>query len=56
VAELAAEGMTNREIAQRLFVTVKTVEWHLRNTYIKLGIGSRQDLRGATLDERRAAA
>ena len=56
VAELAAEGMTNREIAQTLFVTVKTVEWHLRNTYVKLRIGSRHDLRGLALSRRRAAA
>ena len=47
VAELAAAGSTNREIAQALFVTVKTVEWHLRNTYLKLGIGSRRELEGA---------
>jgi DNA-binding CsgD family transcriptional regulator len=43
-AELAAEGLTNREVAQALFVTVKTVEWHLRNAYVKLGIGSRREL------------
>ncbi len=43
-AELAAQGMTNREIAEALFVTVKTVEWHLRNAYTKLGIGSRREL------------
>jgi DNA-binding NarL/FixJ family response regulator len=47
VAELAAGGSTNREIAQALFVTVKTVEWHLRNTYLKLGIASRRELAGA---------
>jgi DNA-binding CsgD family transcriptional regulator len=47
VAELAAAGSTNREIAQALFVTVKTVEWHLRNTYLKLGIASRRELTGA---------
>lgn len=41
VAELAAEGMTNRQIAEGLWVTQKTVEYHLRNTYAKLGIGSR---------------
>ncbi len=46
VAELAARGATNREIAQALFVTVKTVEWHLRNTYLKLGIASRRELVG----------
>lgn len=56
VAELAADGMTNREIAQTLFVTVKTVEWHLRNTYGKLGIGCRQELRGLALGRRPAAA
>ena len=44
VADLAAEGQTNREIAQALFVTPKTVEVHLSNTYKKLGIGSRRDL------------
>jgi len=56
VAELAADGMSNREIAQTLFVTVKTVEWHLRNTYVKLAIGSRQELQGLALDRRPAAA
>src|SRR5436190_1801866 len=44
VAALAAEGLTNREIAQRQFVTVKAVEWHLRNVYRKLDIGSRDQL------------
>jgi DNA-binding CsgD family transcriptional regulator len=44
VARLAAEGMTNREIAEALFVTVKAVEWHLKNAYPKLGISSRRDL------------
>src|SRR3954469_14054277 len=41
VAALAADGLTNREIAQRQFATVKAVEWHLRNVYRKLDIGSR---------------
>jgi DNA-binding CsgD family transcriptional regulator len=44
VARLAAEGRTNRQIAQALFVTPKAVEYHLANVYPKLGIGSRQQL------------
>jgi DNA-binding CsgD family transcriptional regulator len=44
VAQLAATGQTNREIAQSLFVTPKTVEMHLSNTYRKLGIQSRLQL------------
>jgi DNA-binding CsgD family transcriptional regulator len=44
VAELAASGRSNREIAQELYVTPKTVEVHLSNTYRKLEIRSRRDL------------
>jgi ATP/maltotriose-dependent transcriptional regulator MalT len=47
VAGLAAQGMSNREIAEALFVTVKTVEWHLKNAYVKLGVRSRRELRSA---------
>jgi DNA-binding NarL/FixJ family response regulator len=43
-ARLAAEGMSNREIAQALFVTLRTVELHLSNAYGKLNIQSRQEL------------
>lgn len=43
-AELAAEGLANKEIAQRLFVTVHTVEAHLSRAYAKLGIRSRAQL------------
>jgi DNA-binding NarL/FixJ family response regulator len=50
VAELAASGMTNRQIAQTLFVTVKTVEAHLAAAYDKLGIRSRQQLPTALAD------
>ncbi|HEX5608655.1 MAG TPA: AAA family ATPase [Solirubrobacterales bacterium] len=46
VAELAASGMTNRQIAQSLFVTVKTVEAHLSAAYDKLDISSRGQLPG----------
>jgi DNA-binding CsgD family transcriptional regulator/tetratricopeptide (TPR) repeat protein len=44
VARLVAEGATNREIAARLFVSVKTVEAALTRTYRKLGVRSRVDL------------
>jgi DNA-binding CsgD family transcriptional regulator len=44
VAQLAAEGMSNKEIAQTLFVTIKTVEVHLSRAYRKLEIGSRAQL------------
>ncbi len=47
VAELAAAGGTNREIAAELYVTPKTVENHLTRVYSKLGIESRADLAGA---------
>ena len=47
VADLAAGGETNRDIAQALFVTPKTVEVHLTNAYRKLGIRSRRELAGA---------
>jgi DNA-binding CsgD family transcriptional regulator len=47
VAELAAEGPTNREIAQALFVTQRTVEVHLTSIYRKLGISSRSQLADA---------
>jgi len=47
VAALAAEGASNRDIAQTLFVTPKTVEVHLSNAYRKLGIRSRRELAGA---------
>jgi DNA-binding CsgD family transcriptional regulator len=44
VAQLAAEGLTNVQIAQALFVTPKTIQTHLAHTYRKLGIGSRRQL------------
>lgn len=45
VAHFAARGMTNHEAAARLFVSAKTVEFHLGNVYAKLGITSRRQLR-----------
>jgi DNA-binding CsgD family transcriptional regulator len=47
VAELAAAGLSNPEIAQTLFVTLNTVEGHLRHAYRKLSIGSRGQLPAA---------
>ena len=44
VAELAARGLTNRGIAQELFVTVATVETHLRHAFQKLDVRSRTEL------------
>ncbi len=47
VAEAAAGGRSNREIADSLFLSVKTVEMHLSNSYRKLDIGSRRELAAA---------
>ena len=44
VARLVATGLTNREVAGQLYVSVKTVEYHLRNSYMKLDITSRRAL------------
>jgi DNA-binding CsgD family transcriptional regulator len=46
VARLVATGLTNREVANELYVSVKTVEYHLRNSYMKLNITSRRSLAG----------
>lgn len=46
-ARLAAAGHTNREIAEQLVVTPKTVQFHLSNVYRKLGVSSRDELDGA---------
>jgi DNA-binding NarL/FixJ family response regulator len=56
VAELAASGMTNREIAQALFLTVKTIESHLAAAYDKLGIRSRRELPVALGQQAQATA
>jgi DNA-binding CsgD family transcriptional regulator len=47
VARMAAEGLSNREIAQALFVTMRTVEVHLTHAYQKLDISSRSALADA---------
>jgi DNA-binding CsgD family transcriptional regulator len=53
VARLAIDGRSNREIAQTLFVTQKTVETHLRHVFSKLDISSRQQLAGKLEDTNR---
>jgi len=50
IAHLAAEGQTNTEIGGQLFLSPRTVEWHLRKVFGKLGIASRKELRAALSD------
>ena len=47
IAELASQGLTNREIAQTLFVTARTVEGHLTSIFRKLQLNSRNELAAA---------
>jgi len=50
VVGLAIDGLSNREIAEALFVTRKAVEWHLGNAYRKLDVRSRHELPGVLND------
>ena len=45
IALLASEGLTNPEIGAKLFLSPRTIEWHLRRIYPKLGVSSRKELR-----------
>jgi DNA-binding NarL/FixJ family response regulator len=47
IARLARDGRTNPEIGAQLYLSARTIEWHLRKIFIKFGIGSRRELAAA---------
>jgi DNA-binding CsgD family transcriptional regulator len=49
IAQMALDGLTNSEIGVRLFLSTRTIEWHLRKVFAKLSISSRRQLREALL-------
>jgi DNA-binding CsgD family transcriptional regulator len=50
IARLAVAGQTNPEIGAALYLSPRTVEWHLRKVFTKLAIGSRRELAAALRD------
>ena len=56
IARLAALGLTNQEIGAELYISARTVEWHLRKVFVKFGVNNRRQLRQSLSDLIGAAA